>query len=93
MVETILTGIGIVIMTLLSIIAYFIKGIHTDFNLVKDDVSDMKLTINTLQANNKSHEKDHTVIDTRLNAHSERLNVHDKELVAIKTKINQPKKN
>ncbi len=88
--EIFLTISGFLIVTLLSIIAYFLKDFVNQVKDLKQAVIDLQITIRSDQASidgwRESEREKHDVIAKRLDDHGRRLDMHEIEITAIKTK-------
>lgn len=84
--------VGILITGLLTIIAYFLRSIHTDFKSMKEELINIRITTSSLQATTEDrfsfNNEEHRVINNRLDFHSQKLSEQDKEITTLKSKIN-----
>lgn len=78
---------GAVITILLSVIGIFLKMILKTINSLEQTTNILAKSVAVQEANQMNSGigclKTHTVIDTRLNEHSRRLNEHDKDLARL----------
>jgi hypothetical protein len=88
--NSVLIQVVLVIATsLLGIIAFFLKSIHSDFQQFKAQVQELRIIATNLDTRTKdfflAQEEKHIVIDSRLNSHSNKIHEHDKEIAILKT--------
>lgn len=83
---------GAIIMFLLGAVVYFLKKWIESTDSLTRSVNDLKTAVALLQSNQTNSSQScvtaHAIIDKRLNAHSDRLNEHEKEITELKAAQN-----
>ena len=89
---TLLTIAGSVILVLLAVVGFFLKGFNQNVKSLENSshkletaTSVLKEIITNMQGNCKER---HNIIDKRLNDHSSRLDHHSKDIAVLKSKSN-----
>lgn len=82
-----------IITVLLAIVGYFLGRQVNVIEKLTDVVGNLNVIVATLKTNQENSSANctsrHAIIDKRLNAHSERLNEHDKEIAALKIEVKE----
>ena len=82
---------GFLIVGFLGIISFFFKRLVRQNDLMGDDISEIKITIERSITNIENlragcHDR-HLTVDHRLNEHAKRINLVEKDVEVIKSKI------
>jgi hypothetical protein len=88
--EQLLNISGFLIVTLLGVIAYFLKEFNIQVKHLKQAVIELQIAIRSDKAAydgwRENEREKHDVINKRLDDHGRRLDLHEIEITAIKTK-------
>lgn len=75
-----------IIAALLSVITFFLRKIYSQFIAYQEKVTVHDAEIRLNSQHWVGHEREHTVIDKRLNSHSAQLNEHARKISVIEAK-------
>jgi hypothetical protein len=81
------TIIGALVSLLLSVIAYFIKQLHTDFRKVEKDVSEVKMTTQLIKTEFKSGNE---LLNQRVGFIEKRIELHEQLILEKRPPVMGP---